>query len=238
MGRVPIAEVLNLWDRAAPERGWRRALVLAGAEDWAEAAGWPLGERDTRVLDFRRQLFGSRMALRQDCPGCATELETVIDLEALPAAVGGSRAGTVTHGNYRVGFRVPDTALLARAEQARSVEDARRVLIEGCVVHAERGAEAVDPAGLPEDVVRALGEAIDEADPRSNVELSFQCAACGETFDVVFDAAACVWAELDVWARRRLDEVHTLATAYGWNEREILSLSEWRRQAYLEMVRQ
>lgn len=237
MGRVPIAEVLDLWDRAAPERGWRRALVLAGAEDWAEAASWPLGERDTRVLDFRKQLFGSRMALRQECPDCAAELETEIDLDALPGP-GVRPRGTLTRGDFRVRFRVPDTALLARAERARTVEEARRLLLEGCVEEADRGGEWVDAGALPEDVVKALGDAIDEADPRANLELSFRCAACGETFDVAFDAAGCVWAELDEWARRRLEEVHTLAEAYGWGEREILSLSEWRRQAYLEMVRQ
>ena len=33
-------------------------------------------------------------------------------------------------------------------------------------------------------------------------------------------------------------EVHTLASVYGWTEREILSLSEPRRAFYLEMVRQ
>jgi hypothetical protein len=31
-----------------------------------------------------------------------------------------------------------------------------------------------------------------------------------------------------------LDEVHVLARAYGWNEREILGLSAARRAAYLE----
>ena len=237
MGRVPIAEVLDLWDRAAPERGWRRALVLAGAKDWEEAASWPLGERDTRVLDFRKQLFGARMALRQECPGCTAELETEIDLDALLGPMAGP-GGTLRWGDFRVVFRVPDTALLARAERARTVEEARRLLLEGCVEEAERGGEPVEARALPEDVVKALGDAIDEADPRANVELSFQCAACGETFDVAFDAAGCVWAELDVWARRRLEEVHTLAEAYGWGEREILSLSEWRRQTYLELVRQ
>jgi hypothetical protein len=32
-------------------------------------------------------------------------------------------------------------------------------------------------------------------------------------------------------------DVHTLASAYGWSESEILSLNPARREFYLEMVR-
>jgi hypothetical protein len=31
-------------------------------------------------------------------------------------------------------------------------------------------------------------------------------------------------------------DVHALASAYGWSEREILALSDTRRRLYLEMV--
>jgi len=33
-----------------------------------------------------------------------------------------------------------------------------------------------------------------------------------------------------------LSDVHTLARAYGWRERDILTLSPTRRQFYLNMV--
>ena len=51
-----------------------------------------------------------------------------------------------------------------------------------------------------------------------------------------FDVPAYLWEELDVRARRLLDEVHALARSYGWAEREILALSEVRRNAYLDRV--
>jgi hypothetical protein len=31
-------------------------------------------------------------------------------------------------------------------------------------------------------------------------------------------------------------EVHTLAAMYGWRETDILAMSAWRRQRYLEMI--
>ena len=41
---------------------------------------------------------------------------------------------------------------------------------------------------------------------------------------------------LDVAAGRLMRDIHLLASAYGWTEAEVLSLSAWRRQAYLDMV--
>ena len=44
-----------------------------------------------------------------------------------------------------------------------------------------------------------------------------------------------LWTEIEAWAWRMLSDVHTLARAYGWGERDILALSPTRRQFYLEM---
>jgi hypothetical protein len=33
-----------------------------------------------------------------------------------------------------------------------------------------------------------------------------------------------------------LRDVHALATAYGWREADIVAMSPWRRQVYLDMV--
>ncbi len=51
-----------------------------------------------------------------------------------------------------------------------------------------------------------------------------------------FDVGGFLWEEIDVRARRLLDEVHALARSYCWSERQILELSETRRRAYLERV--
>jgi hypothetical protein len=46
-----------------------------------------------------------------------------------------------------------------------------------------------------------------------------------------------LWSELEEWAHRVLVDIHTLAGAYGWSERQILALSPVRRQLYVDMVR-
>ena len=50
------------------------------------------------------------------------------------------------------------------------------------------------------------------------------------------DVPGLVWDEVDAVARRLVDEVHALASAYGWAERDILAMGAARRAAYLARV--
>jgi hypothetical protein len=75
-----------------------------------------------------------------------------------------------------------------------------------------------------------------EADPLADVQLAVSCPSCGTRQQVSFDILSFFWTEIEAWAWRILREVHTLASAYGWHEHDILALSPRRRQSYLEMV--
>jgi hypothetical protein len=75
-----------------------------------------------------------------------------------------------------------------------------------------------------------------QADPQADVQLALTCPACGHQWEATFDIASFFWSEIDSWAHRILREVHTLASAYGWREADILAMSPQRRQLYLEMV--
>ena len=77
-----------------------------------------------------------------------------------------------------------------------------------------------------------------QADPQADLQLDLSCDACGHQWQAPFDIVAFLWTELNAWAQRRLSEIHVLAKAYGWTEPEVLALSPWRRQVYLNMVRQ
>jgi hypothetical protein len=53
---------------------------------------------------------------------------------------------------------------------------------------------------------------------------------------MMFDIVSFLWTEIAAEAKRLLREVHILASAYGWREADIFSLSPLRRQFYLEAV--
>ena len=103
------------------------------------------------------------------------------------------------------------------------------------MLESTRDGDDVPVASLPETVTEALASTMAEADPQGDVELALECPACGHAWRAGFDVASFLWAELDAWSRRTLDDVHVLASAYGWSENEILALGP-RRQHYLERV--
>jgi hypothetical protein len=89
---------------------------------------------------------------------------------------------------------------------------------------------------LPAEVVQAVLDHMLASDPQADVQLALACPSCGHGWQVTFDIVSFFWNELDTWAHRTMQEVHILASAYGWRETDILAMNPWRRQCYLEMV--
>jgi hypothetical protein len=77
-----------------------------------------------------------------------------------------------------------------------------------------------------------------ELDPQGDVQIALNCTQCSHRWDAPLDIASFVWSEIHAWVVRLLNEVHALALAYGWRESDILAMSPWRRQAYLELIGQ
>ena len=110
------------------------------------------------------------------------------------------------------------------------------MLLKRCVEVARFGAQSIDPAALPEEVVSAVGAGMAEADPQAEIKIAMTCPACSHEWAAVFDVLPYLWGEIEDWAQRLLREVHALPVAYGWGEREILAMSSLRRRMYLDMV--
>lgn len=235
---VTELELLELCDQGADLTPPARALLLARAAGGAGATpeSLSLGARDRLILRLRSQLFGDTVEARDTCPHCqqgaAFELSGAGLLEAAdpaPARV------EIQYGRYRVTSRPPTAGdLLAAAEAGPA--GARAQLLTAVVLTAHLGDDVVAPDALPPEVVDALGRRLAEADPFAEVALSLTCESCGGTWEAVLDIAEFVWRELRDWGRRRLWEVHTLARAYGWRERDVLAMAPRRRQVYLEWV--
>jgi len=239
----PPAEVLlRAWEQGtgAPPAG--RALAMLATADPAAAphglAELPVGERDGRLLGLREAVFGPTLACLATCPACGEDAELTLTVARLRDGCPEPAAGrlTVTVGGVEVRCRLPAGGDLVAASGAPGVEEGRRRLLAACVVEARRGRRRLDPGQLDETVTAAVAAAMAAADPMADIGLDLACPSCGHRWQAPFDIAAFLWAELDAWARRLLDEVHTLASAYGWSETEILAMSSWRRTAYLDRI--
>jgi hypothetical protein len=246
------------------ERGLLLLAVAHPEQPAASLAGWTVGRRDAALLALREQVFGPQLAALAECPRCDEPLDVEFPVSAItlpaPAAGDGSAPGdestlrdeafVLEVDGYRLLYRLPTAGDLAALGRNGGRDPARR-LMERCLVEvAQVQAAGVEgqpgdlapalEAALPEPVLEALASAlagaVAQADPQAEIELSLTCPACGAQWQTPFDIVTYLWQELDAWAARLLADVHVLASSYGWSEADILALSPWRRQRYLEMI--
>lgn len=235
-------EVLEVWERGRDQHPLDRALTLLQAA-WPEVpraslATISVAERDRRLLALRARLVGPRLLAFTLCPSCGERLEMAFGAADLGLfdAPPGEGPWEVSAGGLFLRFRLPDSRDLAAVAECGSVEEGRMVLASRCVLEARRDGEAVSSLSLSDGEMAALSEAMGEVAPHAEAVLALECPACGEAWSALLDVEQFLWAELSVRAKRVLREVDALARAYGWSEREILSLPPRRRRSYLELV--
>jgi hypothetical protein len=228
MRRFTNSDLLELWERGSGLHPLDRALLaLASAlpgEPWEALAGWPLGRRNAALAALYQTCFGSALSGWIACPQCGERLEFTFDAGMLiEERSEGAERITLNGGNFRP-LTSRDLAAIAPESDERA---AARKLLRLC---------SAEESEFTDEELDAYGDLLAEADPLAETLLDFACAACDHRWCEPLDIAAWLWAEIEARARRLLHDVHTLAAAYGWTEREILSLSDARRAIYLEMV--
>jgi hypothetical protein len=214
-------------------------LLEAAAADLAPEAltGMSIGQRDVWLLSLRESRLGPQVTGIVTCRACQEQIEVDFDIRQARVSPPASTAPlSVSQSGYRVDFRLPGTDDIEPSVHDGDIEATRRALFERCVVSAYRDGREVSPVSVPPQVVDAVEARMGEADPQADIQLALTCSECAFAWEVTFDIATFLWAEVDAWARRTLLEVHVLALAYGWREADILGLSPPRRRFYLEAV--
>ncbi|WP_158892897.1 phage baseplate protein [Amycolatopsis anabasis] len=236
MAALTEAGLLATWEAALGQGPVRRALALAtaGGAEPATVADLSVGRREEFVLALRERCFGATFSCAVTCPSCEEELELELGLDDVRAAPPPDGENRITAHGFEVEFRpITSRDLLA---VRRDLPDARRRLLERCVLSARRRGRKARK--VPDEVLDAVAAELSTRDPQADVRLDLDCASCGHEWRSPFDVTAFLWAEMEAYARRLLHEVHALATVYGWSEREVLAVSPARRRCYLEMAGQ
>ncbi|MBV9404695.1 MAG: hypothetical protein JO211_05090, partial [Acidobacteriaceae bacterium] len=227
-------EVIEIWERGERLHPLDRALlVLAAAYPEMPAnavADWPLGRRNSALAELRSAMFSPLLNAWIGCPQCEEKLEFQIDTQNL-IAQDDAVDNRLVLLNGRT-FRLPTSRDLAVAIRESDPADAPFRLLQNCYLGEDQDRVWSD-LDLEE-----VGESMAAADPLAETRLAFSCPNCGHNWDETFDLLQFMWTEIDAAAKQTLRDVHTLASAYGWTEREILGLSWPRRAWYLSMVEQ
>lgn len=226
--------LLDVWEHGCGLPPPRRSLaVLAyGYPDMphGELAAVPLGRRDALLARLRIALFGGELAFVATCPHCTRTVESTID--AAPLALDAPPPQPQAVPIDGVPVRLRAATITDLIDLPADADAARRTLAARCLV---AGDGARPPAALTEPALAAIATALEAADPAAATDLMLDCPDCGGRWREGLDIATFLWREVDAWARRTLHDVHALARAYAWSERDVLALSPTRRQIYLEL---
>lgn len=242
MRALSAFELLRVWERGLTQTPVQRALTLLAAacpDTSPDAlARLSIGQRDARLLTLREWTFGPQMVGLAACPACGARLELSFDVAEIrvTSEVEPGEALSLSVDDHELRFRLPDSLDLAAIAGHEDAVESRRLLLERCLLNTQHDGEKTPSGPLPPDVLEAVVERMARADPQADVQLALACAECGHEWQVGFDIVTFFWSEICVWATRILHEVHILASAYGWREADVLAMSPWRRQFYLEMV--
>jgi hypothetical protein len=247
MQSLSATRLLDLWERGRALPPVEQAVLLLDAAhpdlSAADVAQLSIGRRDRLVLGLRARIFGRELSSYVPCPACGEGLEFALAVDDLASgpdepveATVGPQRDSLRVGDYEIHFRLPNSKDLVALTAGQHEGPARQALLERCTIEIRQNGERRTVSDLPPDVQAAIVERMAEADPLADVQMAFTCPACGHAWHATFDIVSYFWSEIDAWARRTLAQVHALASAYGWGESEVLSLSAWRREQYLELI--
>ena len=239
--------LLRVWEVGAEQHPLDRALTVLAAAfpevSPGDLAALSVGHRDACLMTIYERMFGPVLHGYAECSRCAERLEFATSVAAIragsypdPAGPAPERSHDFVLDGCRIRFRLPNSLDLAAAAGCGDLAAGQDLLLQRCVLQAERDGRPVACAELPDAVLSGLSERMAASDPQAEVLLELRCPACEHQWPALFDIDAFLWAELAAAARRLVRDVHTLARAYGWSEADIVALSARRRQSYLEMV--
>jgi hypothetical protein len=242
--RVPSnSELIAVWEQGSNEHPVDRALTLLSAcshESPDELARLSVGSRDTRLLEIYERFFGPNLDAFADCPMCGVALEynlSACDLLSSATPENRDTQSSLKIDETSVTLRAPDSIDLRAVSQCTDVTSAARLLAERCVVEARIEDRQVSPDTLSDTAIDTIASTLAQLDPQAEILIDLTCVACTHPWQVTFDIEPFLWSKISATVRRLLQQVHALATAYGWRELDILVLSPTRRQMYVEMVR-
>jgi len=240
MRQLNAHDIVRLCEWGRDKHPLDRALVLLraaspGVEPTA-LARFPIGRRDALLLELRAEVFGKKLEVLVPCPKCGERLELSFTTDELRVAAPEGTRSPLTVGDFTVEYRLPDSLDLAALANVRDPRKARATLLERCVRELRMQGQPAALSAVPEDVLAALATRLAEEDPQADITFRVSCPNCRHGWRAAFDILSFFWTELETYAKQLQREVHEMATAYGWTETTILSLSAAARRRYMELI--
>lgn len=191
-------------------------------------------DRRFLMIELARELGLSFAWSTHVCSECGVRFDFPLDLAELPVMPASEHypVALIATACGRVRLRVPTGAdqigLAAAEDDAMAADLLVRLCLSPCEVTDEDLIHRLSSSDLA-----AIDAALEELAPRLPWAVEAPCPECRSSNIVAIDAAG--------WLAHLADgptgDVHEIAMAYGWSERDILALTRTQRLKYLTLIR-
>ncbi len=240
MREITAADITRLCEWGANKHDLDRAIALlrlsSPGEDVDGLAQLSVGQRDARLMKLRSAQFGDRFEMRVYCPKCDAALEFGMDLAQLLQDQGVEYQGPIEFEGGTIKYRLPNSRDMAAISAINDPLRAKEALFGRCVAARDSNGEPLHPSKIPQDALAEVLQCWSVEDPQADVTFKLKCADCRHSWRTVFDILSFFWTELEVFNRRLQDDIHLIASRYGWSETHILSMTSERRKRYIELI--
>jgi hypothetical protein len=181
-------------------------------------------DRDRLLAALHRSLWGDRIVSSLECAGCGAMYDLSFELSGLEDSLEAGREASRAAGARRIedkdgrAYRLPSAQ--DEEDAATRGRDAGRAMLAASI------ADGLDPD--------ALDMRLEALAPILDVDLDAPCAECGHPAMLRFDIQTFTLQRLLDEREAMVEEVHKLATAYGWSLGEILELQRSLRRRFAE----
>ncbi|RYY36997.1 MAG: hypothetical protein EOP46_04320 [Sphingobacteriaceae bacterium] len=245
MQAIAPAEMLQLWEAGGKQTLIERSLLLLAKalpqQTPASLALLNIGERDSMLLLLREYLFGTRLKNTSACPKCAEVVEWENDTRHLhlqPAdTIPIGSIHEFVKGEISIKYRLPDSNDLMKVTRDPLLYLSNpHQLLQDCIVDMHQDNKCITLTDLDNEILEGLDNQISEQAPQADISMMLSCPACRNQWEAKFDIISYLWVEIDVWATHLLHEIYLLASAFGWDEADILNMSGQRRAMYVKLI--
>lgn len=184
-------------------------LIEPGAGLPVPALGLAARDRDALLAALHRLCWSDRIEATLGCRACGEPFDMDFRLSELQAELASKAVNQ--EGPWRIPVAEDELAVAALPAREAAHRLARR-------------------CGVQEDEITAASGFLDAVAPFLDLDLQAACPECGQGQSLRFDAQSYLLQRFLGERERLLDEVHVLASSYGWSLTEILGLPRTTRQ--------
>ncbi len=208
------------------------AQALEPLEDLENWYDMPLGVRDKRLLSLRVKAFDSGFAGTVTCDLCKEKIEFNVDIGDFISLPGTVSTFQVPYQGRQYSFRplsTRDLMAISNSGQDSGSKDLVKIL---CL----NDDPAKDLILERPELIERVNRALEEHQSISDIVLTSDCPECRHTMKSIFDIVHVLDADITHAAGLFLEDIHQLATAYGWTEDTIFSIPRARRNWYVKRI--